>query len=307
MKKFLIITLLLISTLSVNAEDLFSKDYVSVSSDEAIHTLIDYEDRSEQEELVEVPARSHSKIKSKRTNTSSYLRSNIPVIEAEEDLLVEENEKSKLTLIDLIYRILLMLVVLVSVYLISKAMVEKTIAKGDSFFNEKPGFFNGFPEQFSGCFTNMANLKLKQMINLNKGQNLYLVELDGKKILLGGTHQGGIQYVADLTEEASENHMALSNSNQTPFFLDAVSRRQEYISKPVVNQSVELPKVEELTAPQEHPFKNVAEHMSVIEQARDSEKSHEIASNNDLEKQRSKRRLRPFKRKVSFRQSLISS
>ena len=37
------------------------------------------------------------------------------------------------------------------------------------------------------------------------GQNLYLIEIDGKRLLVGGTQQGGVQFVADLTQSMSKN------------------------------------------------------------------------------------------------------
>ena len=59
-----------------------------------------------------------------------------------------------------------------------------------------------FTRSFSGS---LQDLKLKQILTLTPGQNLYVIEIDGKRLLVGGTQQGGVQFLADLTQEELKN------------------------------------------------------------------------------------------------------
>lgn len=76
---------------------------------------------------------------------------------------------------------------------------------------DKPGsFLDELTQKITGGFSSFKNtngLKLKQTLILTPGQNLYLVEIENKKLLLGGTHQGGVQFLVDLTENSSSNKL----------------------------------------------------------------------------------------------------
>lgn len=68
---------------------------------------------------------------------------------------------------------------------------------------DKPGsLLDEFTQKITGGFSSFSNvqgLKLKQTLILAPGQNVYLVEVEGKKLLLGATHNGGVQFLADLS------------------------------------------------------------------------------------------------------------
>ena len=70
----------------------------------------------------------------------------------------------------------------------------------------KPGsLLDELAQKFTGGFSNTQGLKLKQTLILTPGQNLYLVEIDGKRLLVGGTQQGGVQFLTDLTKNMAKN------------------------------------------------------------------------------------------------------
>ncbi len=76
------------------------------------------------------------------------------------------------------------------------------------YFNKNNLSLNGnlwgeLTQKLSNNFSSLASnlVKLKQTLILTPGQNIYLVEIEGKKLLLGGTHQGGVQFLADLSDK----------------------------------------------------------------------------------------------------------
>src|SRR3989338_7242671 len=72
--------------------------------------------------------------------------------------------------------------------------------------------FNIFSRKLSED-SNECNLKLIQSLVLCPGQNLYVVEVFNKKILLGGTVQGGIHFLTDLTpSQEKENNEKPENN-----------------------------------------------------------------------------------------------
>lgn len=127
----------------------------------------------------------------------------------------------------------------------------------------KPGsLLDNLAQKFTGSFANTQGLKLKQTLILTPGQNLYLIEIDGKRLLVGGTQQGGVQFLCDLTQGTLKNEkldfkqieepVALTNGmnkqakydlqpNETPFMIqDIISNKDlpdEIKQKIVVNGS----------------------------------------------------------------------
>ncbi len=70
----------------------------------------------------------------------------------------------------------------------------------------RPGsLLDELAQKFTGGFSNPQGLKLKQTLILTPGQTIYLIEIDGKRLLIGGTQQGGVQFLTDLTQCASTN------------------------------------------------------------------------------------------------------
>ena len=145
--------------------------------------------------------------------------------------------------------------------LIGFLVLIKFVMSRDQF--GKPGsLLDELTQKITGSFSgsSLQGLKLKQTLILTPGQNLYLIEIDGKRILIGGTQQGGVQFLTDLTQNTLKNEkldfkqieepMALTNgmnkqakydlqSNETPFMAqDVLSNKDlpdEIKQKIVVN------------------------------------------------------------------------
>ena len=71
----------------------------------------------------------------------------------------------------------------------------------------KPGsLLDELAQKFTGGFSGSSQgLKLKQTLILTPGQNLYLIEIDDKRLLVGGTQNGGVQFLTDLTNGTLNN------------------------------------------------------------------------------------------------------
>jgi len=72
--------------------------------------------------------------------------------------------------------------------------------------------FNIFSRKLSED-SNECNLKLIQSLVLCPGQNLYVVEAYNRKILLGGTVQGGIHFLTDLTPSQEKGNNGKPKNN----------------------------------------------------------------------------------------------
>ncbi len=72
-------------------------------------------------------------------------------------------------------------------------------------FGKPGGLFDEIAQKFTGGLSGSQGMKLKQTLILTPGQNIYLVEIDGRRLLVGGTQQGGVQFLADLTMSSLGN------------------------------------------------------------------------------------------------------
>lgn len=111
-----------------------------------------------------------------------------------------------------------------------------------------------------------SSMKLRQTLMLIPGQNLYLIEVDGKNLLIGGTHEGGVQFLANVTDQP-----LLQNGITLPVFAES---NGELLSKQKYNDLLS-------DSYTENPFLS----------------SKEPQSNSNK---------KPFKRRTNFRQSLLS-
>ncbi len=131
--------------------------------------------------------------------------------------------------------------------LIGFLILIKLVMSRDQF--GKPGsLLDELTQKITGSFSNSSlGLKLKQTLILTPGQNLYLVEIDGKRLLVGGTQQGGVQFLCDLTQNTLKNEKLefkqieepVVIANETPFMAqDVLSNKDlpdEIKQKIVVN------------------------------------------------------------------------
>ena len=96
------------------------------------------------------------------------------------------------------------------------------------------------------AFMPESSLVLKQAMVLTPGQNLYLVEVDGKRLLLGGTQQGGVQFISDLTNVKPESSESQIRHSTLPEVLmkntnDFLANSQAKSNSEVSNSLTESP------------------------------------------------------------------
>lgn len=84
-------------------------------------------------------------------------------------------------------------------------------------FGKVGSMLDEFAQKFSDNFSvGSKGLKLKETLVLAPGQNIYLVEVEGKKLLLGATHQGGVHFLADLTSNGKKLFNETENVDSLP-------------------------------------------------------------------------------------------
>lgn len=310
--KIVILTILAIFVFapisSIAAENLFAKDHVD---------LVEYDDFDIDSEVLE--SEESFDIDDLRDEDELLAKENaIPL--ASKAALKNKLTKNKYSIRDIAYRAGFVIFLLLSLLFIIKGLLYKTSMSGESFFNERPGFLDGITDKFKGTIS-FDGIKLKQMVALNRGQNLYLVEMDGRKILLGGTHNGGVQFVADLTEIAPGAQLSniVSSNPEIPEY------EYQMTSMPKLTEDMPLEGLEmgSFTPEQleesnqeasntstgkkafEDPFLRTSEHMDQIEKTRARKKITNIEEKQSQERPKRVSK-RPFKRRVNFRQSLIN-
>lgn len=106
------------------------------------------------------------------------------------------------TLKDLIFRTGYIVLILFGVLLLVKMYFSRYR------FHEAGTLFDNVAQKLTNVFSNPNGIKLKHALILTPGQNLYIVEVEGRSFLLGGTHQGGIQFLADLTERPNSDSLS---------------------------------------------------------------------------------------------------
>lgn len=139
--------------------------------------------------------------------------------EQKKDLLLTESTDPaassgvRLALIDVFIKGSSFLLILFGVLALVKLFISRNR------FDQVGGFLDDIAQKFtSGNSSNSTGLRLKQTLALIPGQNLYLVEIKGKTLLLGGTNNGGVQFLADLTqrEKDNKNEKTEASSKEVP-------------------------------------------------------------------------------------------
>lgn len=170
---------------------------------------------------------------------------------------------------DLVIRVALIVLFLLGVFFFVKMFMSRNR------FDQAGSFFDNLAQKFSNKFSTSGEIKLIQTLMLTPGQNIYVVEVEGKRLLIGGTQQGGIQFLADLTE---------SNVTSALDFRQIENLQTQNHTKHVpFNLMHESPEPTKSLSPKEieTPF--------VAQKVNDSNSSGQA-----------------FKRRVNFRQSLLS-
>ena len=168
-------------------------------------------------------------------------------------------------------------------------------------------FLEELTQKLTNSFSTFAPsiVKLKQSLILTPGQNVYLVEVEGKKLLLGGTHQGGVQFLADLSDKA-----ILNGSNENIDFkqIKQIEEYQNYFGQNYNNNVT----YEIKNDPK--PYKHVdlfsgplPENPYLTASTPSQEDSTNALKTVSVEQPVQKQGLKPpFKRRSNFRQTLLS-
>lgn len=118
-------------------------------------------------------------------------------IELDDDYFVAKNN---VTVKGLFLNTFFILLFLISFLVIIKLLL------GRSSFGGQTGLMGGLAERFKGTlFGNPVQdtIKIKQTYMLSPGQVLYIIEIDGRKMLIGATQQGGVHFLTDLSKSSA--------------------------------------------------------------------------------------------------------
>jgi flagellar biogenesis protein FliO len=147
---------------------------------------------------------------------------------------------------------------------------------------------------------NTKGLTMKQSLNLTPSQSVYVVEVDGKKLLMGCTQQGGVQLLADLSNQPMNEQNKAVNDD------DKISDGIVSLLKKLVDKSEKKEEEEKVS---ESPFvANVSSTISPSEFTADASQQiiiKDVKDNgNDVYSFTDPTRRRPLKRRSSYRESL---
>lgn len=151
---------------------------------------------------------------------------------------------------------------------------------------------------------NTKGLMMKQSLNLTPSQSVYVVEVDGKKLLMGCTQQGGVQLLADLSSQSN------NEQNKTVSDDDKISDGIVSLLKKLVDKSEKKEDKEDEEKISESPFvANVSSTISPSEFTADASQQiiiKDVKDNgSDVYSFTDPARRRPLKRRSSYKESLI--
>ena len=217
------------------------------------------------------------------------------------------SSNSNVTLNGLIIKVSLVLVMLLGVLALVKMLVSRNR------FNQVGSILDEFAQKFTGSFSNFSNsqgLKLKQTLILTPGQNLYLVEIDGKRLLLGATHHGGVQFLTDLTQKSSQaTNLSFKqieeyqNQNKPPI----LEHQPQQLSKEYKDLNSQIKQSDFFANTQlETPFFNKAGFSQSNIEDNGKENQKQFRDDKEILSSSTAQSKQPLKRRTNFRQSLLS-
>ncbi len=115
--------------------------------------------------------------------------------------------KKNASFADMFFKISIFVFMLIGAIIILKTLLMKKSPENVADFSSMDFLnspFNGQPANMKESLLAMNGLSLKQSLNLTSSQGIYVVEFEGKKLLIGCTQQGGVQLLADLSEQKVE-------------------------------------------------------------------------------------------------------
>lgn len=108
---------------------------------------------------------------------------------------------------------------------------------GRNKFGKVGSMLDEFVQKFSDNFSGLSGrkgLKLKETLVLAPGQNVYLVEVEGKNLLLGATHQGGVHFLTDLTSKGKKQFNETENVESLTGNANGQFKHIDLLSKTVI-------------------------------------------------------------------------
>lgn len=221
------------------------------------------------------------------------------------------SSREDIALNDLIFRIFLLafvsvgFLILVKIFLMKKSPEQEYNFSGMDFLNNP---FDSAAKSGSqvGNLLNAQGLTLKQSLNLTASQSVNLVEIDGKKLLIGCTQQGGVQLLADLSESAkplqekdpeSENLLNLLKKlvkNEEPVIVDENKNSLPFSESISENPFIKSRASSTISASE---VSNDLNQEIIVKDIKDS--GSDVYSFQDMANAR-----RPFRRRPTYRESL---
>jgi flagellar biogenesis protein FliO len=266
---FLLIIVLLLLTLfqyKVNAADIDTSDYSAFE-----------ESSSSETESYSPPA----------TKSKRHFQKRDPLELSDSTFNSSENN----TFQALLFRVTTIVLILLMIFGVIKILANRRgVIQGN-------GFLEGLKDKFSGnlsAFTSqLGGLTLKQSLILAPGQNVYLVEVDGKRLLLGATQYGGVQFLADLTtkNESVGNKSSILSGKQIEEFQS--QKKYNFLNHFPGNQS-------QKEAMQQTPFFESNSQASKEEPSQIDMSEQKVAREFSVHSNRNS-----FRKKVNFKESLL--
>lgn len=222
------------------------------------------------------------------------------------------SSREDIALNDLIFRIFLLafisvgFLILMKIFLLKKKLPEQEFNFSGMDFLNNPFDSASKPGGQMGSLLNAQGLTLKQSLNLTASQSVNLVEVDGKKLLIGCTQQGGVQLLADLSESAKPLQEKDPESENLLNLLKKLVKNNE---EPVVDENKSsLPFSESIS---DNPFLKSRASSTISASEASNDLNQEIIvkdikdSGSDVYSfQEMANSRRPFRRRPSYRESL---
>lgn len=275
--KFLIVSIILLFFISAFSFSVNAEEELVLLPDEE-QTVSDYSD----EERVDVFA---PKVK-KRSNIVRR------TIKTKKDPALQDNAfvsgNNNPTFNGFVTTILLVIFALFSFLVLTKFFLSREQ------FNKPGSLLDELAQKFTGGLSSSNGLKLIQTLILTPGQSLYLIEIDGRRILVGGTQQGGVQFVSDLSH-GSLNTDKLDFKQIEDYKISANNSKDIACINGVSSGARENKLLKQVEA-NANPFNS--QETSLDEHLPDEIKQN-VINNNSISRQ-------TFKRRTNFRKSLLS-
>ncbi|OGI18918.1 MAG: hypothetical protein A3B68_06780 [Candidatus Melainabacteria bacterium RIFCSPHIGHO2_02_FULL_34_12] len=233
-----------------------------------------------------------------KSKTKKHISKKSPSLELKDSVFRGGNN---MTFNVLIFKVSMIVIALLGVLFFIKRYLSGNQISGAG------NILDSLAQKISGNVSAFAQntIKLKQAMILTPGQNIYLVEVEGKKLLLGGTQQGGVQFLADLTNKTSSKSVLdfkqieeYQNMPKNQMPTPALNNHRPK-EMPVINQAPENMLFAQATMSNMNNASQVTSNGNMQNNNPLPAEKEIYSTNMNIPKQ-------PFKRRTNFRKSLLS-